>query len=143
MLISQTFFTVHQNERSEQVCFLELYIYFSPPVPVLTLPSVFLTTNIPLDWFSFSIYDQTQSEGHCCNVSHEEITAVALWLGCSWLRCCLHKAPPNIFAVWVSVFCHSWVHYPWWRPATLPTDVQRLLMLLNYKVHQENLYALD
>lgn len=136
-------------EREESTCVLSqnwIFLSFSlwcPAVPIRNLPSVFLTANITLDWFSFSISDQAQSERHCCNVSHEEIAVVALGLGCSWLRCCLHRAPHNIFAVWVPVLCHSWVHYPWWRPATLLTDVQRLLVLLKYKLHKENPYAVE
>ena len=114
-----------------------IFVPFSlwrPPVPIPSLLSVFHNTPVPLDWFRFSIYDQTQSEGRCCNDSHEEIAVVALWLGCSWLQCCLHRASRNIFAGWVSVLCHSWAPYLRERPATLFTDLQRLVYLNILKV---------
>lgn len=65
-----------------------LFLPFSlrlAPVPILSPPSVFLCTNILLDSFRFSIYGCAHNEGHCCNGSHQEIAAVALWLGCCQL----------------------------------------------------------
>lgn len=56
-----------------------------PPGPIPSPPSVSLRTNILLDRLRFSIYGWAHNEGHCCNGSHQEIAAVALWLGCCQL----------------------------------------------------------
>lgn len=104
-------FDSHQKQDLTSSC-LELniccvFLPFSlqlPPVPILSPPSAFLCTNILLDSFRFSIYAWAHNEGHCCNGSHQEIAAVALWLGCCQLWGCLHGAPHHVFAGWCLCF---------------------------------------
>lgn len=74
--------------RIEHLLHLSSFLSLSlrlPPGPIPSPPSVSLRTNILLDRLRFSIYGWAHNEGHCCNGSHQEIAAVALWLGCCQL----------------------------------------------------------